>query len=49
MSLPKKYKNTFLPSEVEFQAEDQPILIIPRYALKDRQLIGVSEQSFKVL
>ncbi|KAI0464575.1 hypothetical protein LJB42_002193 [Komagataella kurtzmanii] len=42
MSLLKKYRNTFLPSEVEFLVEDQPILIIPRYALKDRQLIGTS-------
>lgn len=40
MSIPSKQKETFLPSELFFLAEDTQITVIPRQGLDELELIG---------
>ncbi|KAJ3055397.1 DNA replication protein psf2 [Rhizophlyctis rosea] len=40
MALPKPYRFTFTPAEVEFLAENEPITIVPLHRMDTLQMIG---------
>ncbi|GMG33880.1 unnamed protein product [Ambrosiozyma monospora] len=49
MSLPKQLRDTFTPKEISFLAEQEPIMILPRYSMHGTTLISAKLPNLRAL